>query len=187
MVVDTKLMAVVALTLGCAACSAPVGKTKDDPARSEYPAEAVQLARARMQETFVRLEKKIRVCDDDLRATTVVSPQVIPKLPLSEREWGTALAHLSNQATARCEGDVWGEALLAYTRFRDFEKQTTGGNTVDTSPYNLEMLCCIGEFGKLEIELEYRKIAPEIRQQLESIPELNRPFNPIKTFETMQR
>lgn len=187
MVVDIRLIVVIVLTLGCAACSVSVGKTKDAAVQSEYPVEAVQLARERMQETFVKLEEKIRACDDGLRTTTVVSPQVIPKLPLSEREWGTALAHLSNQATARCEGDAWGEALLAYTRFRDFEKRTTGGNAIDTSPYNLEMLCCIGELGKLETELEYRKIAPEIRQQLETIPELNRPFNPIKTFEAMRR
>jgi hypothetical protein len=180
-------MSIVVFALGCAACATSVGELKPNASSSMHDAEVLQLARERMQEAFVRLEQKIRDCGDNLRMTTVVSPTVIPKLSLSERDWGTALLYLSNRATTRCEGNAWGEALLAYTRFRDFEKRITGGNATDTSPYDLDALCCISEFGVLKNEVEYRRIAPEIRQQLESIPELNQPFNPIKTFEAMRR
>lgn len=187
MAVAIKWAAVVAFALACTACALPIGKTKANTSSlSAYDAEILQLARERMQETFIKLERRIRDCDDNLRRVTVVSPAVIPKLPLSEQDWGTALLYLSARATIRCEGDVWGEALLAYTRFRNFEKRLTGGNATDTSPYNLEILCCIGEFGALETEVRYRKLDPQIRLKLESIPELNQPFNPIRTLEAMR-
>lgn len=187
MVAATKCKLAIVLLLGCTACAAPVGAMRAEAPSSASNTEVLKLARERMQEAFSKLEDKIRECDENLRMRTVVPPNAIPKLPLSEREWGTALLYLSNQATARCEGEAWGEALLAYARFRDFEKQITGRNATDTSPYDLPMLCCIGQFAALETEVAYRELDPDIRQKLEMVPDLNRPFNPIKTFEAMQK
>lgn len=135
MVAATKWTAAIAFALGCAACVTPVVEMKTNASSSAHDAEVLQLARERMLEAFIKLEQKIRDCDNNMRMTTVVSPTAIPKLPLSERDWGTALLHLSNRATARCQGDAWGDALLAYTRFRDLEKRTTGGNATNTSPW----------------------------------------------------
>lgn len=174
-----------ALAVGCAAPARSV-RQKDPTVRYSYTTEVVELAHEKWTEALAKLEKKVDACGNE-RMKTVIPSQVLPALPLSDREWEMALAHLSIKATDRCEGNLWGDAVLAYTRFRDFEKQVTGGNAIDTGYYNLELLCCMSVFGSMEIELEYKKIDSKIRQTLESIPELNQPFNPIRTREAMGR
>ena len=182
----TKTMVVLcALIVGCAAPAASV-RQKDPTVRYSYTTEVVQLAYEKWTEALATLEKKVEACSGKERKTVIPS-QVLPVLPLSDFEWGTALTHLSARAMNRCEGNLLGDALLAYTRFRDFEKQVTGGNTVDTGDFDVELLCCMSVFGQMETELEYRKIDPTIRQMLESIPELNQPFHPVKTLEAMRR
>ena len=174
-----------ALVVGCAGPAVSV-RQKDPTVRYSYTTEVVQLAYEKWTEALAQLEKKIGACGDE-RIKTIIPSQVLPTLPLSDGDWGTALTHLSAKAMNRCVGNLWGDALLAYTRFRDFEKQVTGGNAVDTGDYDLELLCCMSVFGQMETELEYRKIDPAVRQTLESIPELNQSFHPVKTFEAMRR
>ena len=172
------------LIVGCAGPELSV-RQKDPTVRYSYTTEVVQLAQEKMQDVLATLEKKVDACGDE-RMKTVISPQVLPALPLSDREWEMALAHLSIKAMDDCVGRLR-DAVLAYTRFRDFEKQVTGRNAIDTGYYNLELLCCMSVFGSMEIELEYKKIDPNIRQTLETIPELKQPFHPVKTFEAMRR
>lgn len=189
----TKTIVVILLALVSSACTTSMSETKRENDNGELvrnvtDEEILQFAHERMKRTVAHLEQKILDCNDNKGMKTVIPPHVLPTLPLSTREWGTALAHLSFKATKNCEGNAaWGDALMALTQFIDIEKQLTGANTTDVSPYTVELLCCIGERGSIETELRYRKIPPEIRQKLESIPELNQPFNPIKTFEAMRR
>lgn len=187
MAAATKISVVLcALIVSCAAPPAASLRQKDPTVRYSYTTEVVQLAYEKWTEALAKLEKKVDICGNE-RKKTVIPLQALPVLPLSDFEWGTALTHLSAKAMNRCVGNLWGDALLAYTRFRDFEKQVTGGNTVDTGYYDLELLCCMSVFGQMETELEYRKIDPAIRQTLESIPELSQPFNPIYTREAMSQ
>lgn len=186
MAAATKISVVLcALIVGCAPPAVSV-RQKDPSVRYSYTTEVVQLAYEKWTDALTELEKKVDACGNE-RKKTVIPPQVLPALPLSEGDWGTALTHLSSKAMNHCVGNLWGEALLAYTRFRDFEKQVTGSNAIDTGYYNVDILCCIGEFGQMELELEYKKIDPKFRQVLESIPELSQPFNPIYTREAMRR
>jgi len=178
-------VALCALIVGCAAPELSV-RQKDPTVRYSYTTEVVELALEKMQDVLATLEKKVDACGNE-RMKTVIPPQVLPALPLSDREWEMAMAHLSIKAMDDCVGRLRGDAVLAYTRFRDFEKQVTGGNAIDTGYYNLELLCCMSVFGSMEIELEYKKIDPKIRQTLESIPELRQPFNPIRTRDAMGR
>jgi len=178
-------VALCALVVGCAGPAVSV-RQKDPTVRYSYTTEVVQLAYEKWTDALADLEKKVGACGNE-RMKTVIPSQVLPALPLSDREWEMALAHLSIKALNRCVGGLRGEALLAYSRFRDFEKQVTGGNAIDTGPYNVELLCCMSVFGSMEIELEYQKIDPKIRPTLENIPELNQPFNSIKTFDAMRR
>jgi hypothetical protein len=39
----------------------------------------------------------------------------------------------------------------------------------------------------MELELKYQQIDPKIRHTLESIRELNQPFDPVKTLKAMKR
>ena len=186
MAAATKVSVVLcALIVGCAAPAVSV-RQKDPTDRYSYTTEVVQLAYEKWTDALADLEKKVGACGDE-RMKTVIPSQVLPVFPLSDFEWGTALTHLSAKAMNHCVGNLWGDALLTYTRFRDFEKQVTGDNAVDTGYYDVELLCCMSVFGQMETELEYRKIDPTIRQMLESIPELNQPFHPVKTFEAMRR
>ncbi len=186
MAVVTKIWVVLcSLVVGCAAPSVSV-RQKDPTVRYSYTTEVVQLAHEKWTEALTKLEKKVDACGNE-RMKTVIPSHVLPALPLSEGDWGTALTHLSAKTMNRCVGNLWGEALLAYSRFRDIEKQVTGGNAIDTGYYNEYLLCCASEFGQMETELEYKKIDPKFRQTLESIPELNQPFNPIYTRDAMKR
>jgi len=173
MAAATKISVVLcALIVSCAAPPAVSLRQKDPTVRYSYTTEVVQLAYEKWTEALAKLEKKVDICGNERKKTVI---------PLQ------ALTHLSAKAMNRCVGNLWGDALLAYTRFRDFEKQVTGGNAVDTGYYDLELLCCMSVFGQMETELEYRKIDPAIRQTLESIPELSQPFNPIYTREAMSQ
>lgn len=183
--VTKTLVVLCALIVGCAVPATSL-RQKDPTVRYSYTTEVVQLAYEKWTDALAELEKKVDACGNE-RKKTVIPSQALPVLPLSHFEWGVALTHLSARAMNRCVGNLVGDALLAYTRFRDFEKQVTGGNAVDTGDFDVELLCCMSVFGQMETELEYKKIDPKIRQTLESIPELNQPFHPIHTQEAMSQ
>lgn len=185
---------VVAMSLvaGIVVCSPCFGDTSSRPkstgiAEKVNNNEILEAAEKKMRQAIAVLEKKIADCDDNGRMKTILPRHAIPAIPLSDQEWDTALTHLSTKAVDRCIGHAWSEALMAFTQFKNFEKQLTGVNVIDTSPYTLELLCCASELGKLKTELEYQKIEPKIRQVLEGIPELAKPFNPIATRKTTEK
>ena len=144
-------------------------------------ADVLALSAKKMEHAIAALNVKIQTCDDEKRMKTTVPAKLLGSVSLSNKEWGTALLHLSTRATERCIGSAWGDALAAFAQFKFIEKKLTGKNTIDTSPYDFETLCCVSEMGKLQTELEYLKINAKVRQQLEAIPALHEPFNPIST------
>lgn len=186
------IVIVCSLAAGCTACMNSMGETKkEEPTLQTYRNEIIQLAYMKANKAIADLNQKVGTCDD-MGAKTVIPPQVFPVLPISDDEWRTALLYLSSRATDRCVGAAWGAAVLAFDQFKVIEKKLTGKNASDTLTsgnfqYNLEDLCCGALETQLRIELKYNKIDPAARQTLESIPELNKPFNPIATAKAMGR
>lgn len=149
----------------------------------------VRFAYEKMNQAILEANTKIGACMEKGK-NTILPPQVFPKLPLSKREWGSALGYLSFRASTRCEENSSANTVMAFTQFKVLEKEMAGKNAADVYPassyqYELEDLCCIALKTNLRTEIEYKKIDPKIRQTLESIPELSQPFNPLAAMKTL--
>lgn len=121
---------------------------------------------------------------------TVLPAHIFPKLSLSEDKWRAALAYLRAAALDRCVDNTLAVAVMAYNQFRFIENQKTGKNAANVFPkntyeYELEDLCCEVLERKLRIELEYGKIEPKVKQTLESISELQHPFNAVSALKSL--
>lgn len=166
----TKLMVVLCLlVVSTAGCASETEKKND---------EVVQLVYEKMNHAILQAETKIGACLDK-EQKTILPSQVFPKLPLSNDEWKSAITYLSFKALDQCQENILASALMAFSRFKVIEKKLTGKNTKDTNQYKLEDLCCGALETEIRAEINYKKIDPKVRQTLESIPELNQPFNPI--------
>ena len=127
------------------------------------------------------LEARVEECDKANRGK-VLDPALFKGFSLTDQEWRYALSALHHRADARCvnKGGVHHRALIALMQFKKTEKSYTGKNATKTV-YNPESICCnTAMFGSLN-EFQYSKLASKARQRLEAIPEINEPFDLVKT------
>lgn len=144
----------------------------------------LQFTYSKLQRLTDQLEKKTVECTRSRKNTTL--PKTVFKgLKLTKGERRTSLLYFSRLAEDKCAGKwLLGEVVLALTQFKELEKRYRGKNTIETK-YDLEVLCCLGWEGQAEIEMAYQKISAKLRKKLESITELQTPFNPIITADNL--
>ena len=191
MAVATRTIAILGLlfvaTLGCAG---ETDKSESENIPRIYSDDIVQLAYAKMLRAVFEAEKTVDACLQKEK-NTIIPAHVFPKLPLSDSEWKFAIAYLSAKALNHCQENVLSNAVMAFSQFKFLEKKVTGKNAVDVSPsgtyqYEVEDLCCGTVEIQIRTELKYQKIDPEIRNVLEGIPELNKPFNPVAAIKALR-
>ncbi|MCF6212152.1 MAG: hypothetical protein L3J88_11495 [Gammaproteobacteria bacterium] len=73
---------------------------------------------------------------------------------------------------------------MEFAQFKHIEKSYKGKNIIETEDY-LEDICCMSASSRFETIWRYLKIAPEIREKLERIPELQKPFSAIAAAKKM--
>lgn len=162
----------------------------------ENSEEMITLAREKMNLAIVETGKTIEGCMDKEKNTTL-SSQVFPKLPLSDNEWRIVVGYLYFRAVDRCEGAAHASALLAVSHYKYIVKKITGKRLAEFLASGSDQVpkgedqgdvaeLFYGEVERyLKYEVKYRKIDSKIRQVLEGIPELNKPFNPLAASEVL--
>lgn len=148
--------------------------------------EVIGLAYATMMETIKKLDKKINECKE-LRRENILSPALFQSLPLTKQEIrAVVLPRFHFLSLAKCEGEgLWAKASMEFAQFKYIEKYYKGKNVIDTGYYSFELLCCMGSHYNVEVELKYRQLSSEMREKLERISELQKPFDFIKTIKKM--
>ena len=174
----TRILLAVGLSLLSAIACAREAATPYEPTEKEI----LQFAFERMNTTTATLDQRVRECAK--ASKRVLDPALMKSIPLSNSEWGIALSALGLRAGHKCEedGHLLARALMAVMKFQAAEKHYKGENTIKI-PYGAasEVLCCA--IWRLETtqELKYQRLDPQARKVLESIPELNEPFNFLAT------
>lgn len=136
----------------------------------------IDFAYTTMRATVEELEEKMDECEKS-RKESFLDPTLFQSLSLTKQDLKKILLRFHFVAMAKCEGEaLWAKAAVKFAQFKYIEKYYKGKNIIETEN-NFETICCTGSQSRLEIELNYRKISPEIRAKLERIPELQKPFN----------
>ena len=76
-------------------------------------------------------------------------------------------------------------ALVALLQFRKTEKSYTGKNATRTT-HAPEEICCINGMYGSKHEMLYSKLDPKVRQRLEAVPGINKPFDIVRTVEALR-
>ncbi|MCF6210562.1 MAG: hypothetical protein L3J88_03450 [Gammaproteobacteria bacterium] len=146
--------------------------------------EIINLAYTQMRASVEELEKKIDACELLIRNNTL-SPVLFQTLSLTKQEARVTLKYFYSLAQHKCEGlELWAKVAIEFARFKYIERLYKGENIIKTEN-NFEIICCAGSRSRYEEQWQYLKIAPEVREQLERIPELMQPFDLVKTAEKM--
>ncbi len=159
---------------------------KEDPTfiNEQQEDEIINLAYTKMRASIGMLERKIDECKA-LAKDTTLDPALFQSLPLTKQEARTALGYFRSYAEDKCEGkELWAKIAMEFAQFKHIEKLYKGENIIETESY-LEMICCMSARSHFETIWRYLKIAPEIREELERMPELQEPFNAIATARKM--
>jgi len=144
----------------------------------------LQYTYLKLQKLTDTLESKVKSCAI-ARKNRVLPKSIFKDLALTEAERRTSLLYFSRLAEDNCAGkELLGEVVIVLAQFKELEKRYRSANTIETK-YDLETLCCLGWESNAKVEIAYRKIAPDIRQILESNAELQKPFNPISTADNL--
>ncbi|HEB92162.1 MAG TPA: hypothetical protein ENI94_01570 [Gammaproteobacteria bacterium] len=165
---------------------ASVAWAKEDPTfiNEQQEDEIINLAYTQMRASIEALERKIDECKA-LAKDTTLDPALFQSLPLTKQEARTALGYFRSRAQEKCEDmGLWAKVAIEFAQFKHIEKSYKGKNIIETEDY-LEIICCMSSDSRFETIWRYLKIAPEIREKLERIPELQKPFNFITTAEEM--
>ncbi len=163
-----------------------VAWAKEDPTfiNEQQEDEIINLAYTQMRTSTETLERRIGECKK-LANDTILDPALLQSLPLTKQEARTVLGYFRSRAEEKCEGMwLWAKVTMEFAQFKYIEKFYKGRNTIETEN-DLEILCCMSSRSRFETIWRYLKIAPEIRERLERIPELQKPFNFIATAERM--
>ncbi len=146
--------------------------------------EIIDLAYTQMMASLEELERKFDECKALAKETTL-DPALFQSLPLTKQEARTALGYFRSHAEEKCEGmELWAKVTMEFAQFKYIEKSYKGKNIIKTEN-DFEVICCMSSGSRFETKWRYLKIAPEIREKLERIPELQKPFNLITTAEKM--
>ncbi len=136
--------------------------------------EILWFALEQMSIAMTAFEDGAREC---VKVRRVLDPALFKSISLSNNEWQLALDTLGLRAMKKCVegGSVRGRALITLMQFKAAEKYYKGKNPTRT--YEPEFLCCVIWEREITQELKYQKLDPQARKVLESIPELNEPFD----------
>ncbi len=146
--------------------------------------QVINLAYTNMLATIEKLNKKIDKCEK-LERETILDPELLRPLPLTDQQFRMVLVYFRSLAEEKCHGaELWAKAFMEFSQFKYIEKYYKEKNLIKTE-YNLEVICCIASQSRLESELKYREIPSKIRDALEKIPGLKKPFNLFDAIEKM--
>ncbi len=122
-----------------------------------------------------------------MRRENILSPALFQSLPLTKQEIReVVLPRFHFLSLTKCEGEgLWAKAAIEFAQFKYIEKYYKGKNVIDTGYYSFELICCMGSHYNIEVELKYRKLPSEIKEKLEHIPDLQKPFDLVKTAKNM--
>ena len=175
----TRVLLAVGLSLFSAIACAQETAATYEPTEQEI----LQFAFEQMNTAVAALDQRVRECEK--ASKRILDPALFKSISLSNSEWRLALPTLYFRADRRCGDEaLWGRALMALMQFKDAEKHYKGKNTIKTRD-DPEDLCCGSWESEIRTELRYRKLDPQVRKALESIPELNEPFNLIATGDAL--
>ncbi len=137
--------------------------------------EILWFALEQMSIAMTAFEDGAREC---VKVRRVLDPALFKSIALSNNEWQLALDTLGLRAMKKCVegGSVRGRALITLMQLKAAEKHYKGKNTI-MPRYDPEFLCCVTWEREITQELKYQKLDPQARKALESIPELNEPFD----------
>lgn len=177
-----RLLPVCLIVLSLSACSHADIKEPLTDEEKETIAFALKQARA----AIAVLNDRVDACGKTSQ-NKMLDPVLLRRFSLTDREWVVALNALSNRADARCfnKDGVQHRALVALLQFRKTEKFYTGSNDIDVL-YTPELICCMNGLSGSLAEMLYNKLDPKLRQQLESIPGIDEPFNIFKTVDALR-
>ena len=172
----TRILLAVGLSLLPAIACAQETAADYEPAEQEI----LWFALERMNTAVAALDHRVEECEKARKR--VLDPALMKAIPLSNSEWRIALSALGLRAGDKCweDGHLLSKALMALMEFQDAEKHYKGKNIIKTR-YAPEDLCCVSWELEITKELKYQRLDPQARKVLESIPELNEPFNLIAT------
>lgn len=138
--------------------------------------EILQFAFERMNTAVAAQDQRERECEKVRKR--VLDPALFKSISLSNSEWRMVLGTFGRRATNKCaeDGPLLGRALIALMQFKAAEKHYKGKNIIKTR-YDPEDLCCGNWELRIRDDLRFQKLDPQIIKALESIPELNEPFD----------
>lgn len=170
----TRILLAVGLSLFSAIACAKEAATPYEPTEKEI----LQFALEQMNTAVDALDERERECAKGRKR--VLDPALMKSIPLSNSEWRIALSALVLRAVNKC-GEDGGRALMALMRFKAAEEHYKGKNSIKTRYYPEDLS---GSWEtEITAELKYQRLDPQVRKTLESIPELNEPFNLIATVD----
>ncbi len=150
--------------------------------------EIINLVYSQLRGSIEQLEKNIERCEM-LERSNVLDPTLFQSLSLTEQEKRIALSYFGFMAQSKCEDtELLANIYLEFAQFKDMEKYYKGKNiinVIETDKY-LDLICCMILRRHAESKWKYLKIAPEIRKKLERMPELQEPFDVIKSAKIMK-
>ncbi|MCF6364128.1 MAG: hypothetical protein L3J88_12470 [Gammaproteobacteria bacterium] len=147
--------------------------------------EIINFAYTQMKASVEELERKIDECDI-LTKNNTLSPALFQSLSLTKQEARIALGYFSSRAQEKCEDmGLWAKVTMEFAQFKYVEKYYKGKNIIKTENH-FETICCVGSTNRLKMKWKYLRISPEIREKLERMPELKKPFSFIQTAKIMR-
>ncbi len=146
--------------------------------------EIINLAYMQMRVSIEELERKIDECKI-LEEKTTLAPALFESLDLTKQEARTALGYFSALAQRNCEGmGLWAKVTREFAQFKDIEFFYKGRNIIKTENH-FEIICCMSATSRFRAKWRYLKLSPKSRENLERIPELQKPFDSYITAKKM--
>ncbi|HEB92558.1 MAG TPA: hypothetical protein ENI94_03645 [Gammaproteobacteria bacterium] len=149
--------------------------------------EIIDLVYSQLRASIEELEKNIEKCEI-LERNNVLDPTLLQRLPLTDQEKRTSLGYFLYIAQNECYGaELFAKIHLEFAQLKYMEKYYKGKNikNIEKTEQYLDSICCMVSRRHFESKWKYLKIAPEIRKELERMPELQKPFDVIKSVRGM--
>ncbi|QPC31375.1 hypothetical protein IS481_16900 [Caldimonas thermodepolymerans] len=144
---------------------------------------AVHHAYQRYQAARSEFERRVDLCMQAQRRE--VRADVFNRMGLSQKQQEVAAFVLSVRAVSACEAPAKGQLMVAYGVYRDVAQRA--GVSVD--PKSERYVAQLLERERMALEREvsdYANLSEELRQKLESIPELQQPFDFVSLLDRLR-
>jgi len=145
--------------------------------------DVISLAQSKFMRAKERAEGAIDRCEA-LAKDNVLSPSLFNKISIEPRQLEIALHVLNLKARNTCDGDFMARFFVAASIYRATAEKF---NRVaeETLPYTEYMLYGTS-WMSLKTNVSYNSIEQQVRDSLESITELSKPFNLFKTLKLLK-